>query len=162
VRFNVFLGGLAALMAGVSARYYLADSPPTTTLGPLLAARQANSTTTMSVSRTTLTPDPWQCITENITQYFDVPKPSGDLHDAIASYNGEVNKACLATAVGYEKRACTISNPTLWCGITAPAPLDVISSYSAYVSEAVTFWTAKSSTMSILSTSCAVAWGRPV
>ena len=31
-----------------------------------------------------------------------------------------------------------------------------------YVSEAVSFWTAGSSIMSILSTNCAVAWGRPV
>ena len=86
----------------------------------------------MSVSRTTLTLDPWQCITQYITQYFDVPKPTGNLHDAIASYNGEVNKACLAAAVGYEKRACTMSNPTLWCGFTTAALSDVLSNYSTY------------------------------
>ncbi|KAK4040101.1 hypothetical protein C8A01DRAFT_35882 [Parachaetomium inaequale] len=162
MRFNVFLGGLAALTAaaGVSARY-LADSPAATiTPDPLLAARQATPTTTMSVSRSTLTPDPWQCITENITQYFDVPKPTGNVFDAIASYNNEVNKECLATAVGYEKRSCTMSSPTSWCGFTTAAPADVLSSYSTYVSGVVSFWTAKSATMSILSTSCAVAWGR--
>jgi len=161
MRFNVFLGGLAALTAatGVSARF-LADSPATITLDPLLAARQATPTTTMSRSRSTLPPDPWQCITENITQYFDVPQPTGNVLDAIASYNEEVNKECLATAVGYEKRACTMSNPTSWCGFTTAAPADVLSSYSTYVSAVVSFWTAKSETMSILSTSCAVAWRR--
>jgi hypothetical protein len=101
----------------------------------------------MTVPRTTLKEDPWQCITENITQYFDVPTPTGNVFDAIASYNNEVNKVCLATAVGYEKRSCTMSSPTSWCGFT-------------YVSEVVSFWTAKSATMSTLSTKCAVAWGR--
>ena len=161
MRFNVFLGGLAALTAaaGVSARF-LADLPATITPDPLLAARQATPTTTMSVSRSTLMPDPWQCVTENITQYFDVPRPTGNVLDAIASYNSEVNKECLATAVGYEKRACTMSSPTSWCGFTTAAPVDVLSSYSTYISDVVSFWTAKSETMSILSTSCAVAWGK--
>jgi hypothetical protein len=114
----------------------------------------------MTVPRTTLKEDPWQCITENITQYFDVPTPTGNVFDAIASYNNEVNKVCLATAVGYEKRSCTMSSPTSWCGFTTAAPDDVLSSYSTYVSEVVSFWTAKSATMSTLSTKCAVAWGR--
>ncbi|KAK3303762.1 uncharacterized protein B0T15DRAFT_496293 [Chaetomium strumarium] len=161
MRFHICLGGLAALVAaaGISARF-LADSPPATTLNPLLAARQATPTTTVSLPRRTLTPDPWQCVTENITQYFDVPKPTGNVLDAINSYAAEVNKACLVTAVGYQQRSCTMSDIKLWCGFTTAAPADVLSSYSSYASEVVSFWTAKSSMISILSTSCPVAWGR--
>ncbi len=163
MRFNVFVRGLATLTlaTGVSARF-LADSAPMTALNRLHAEREATPTpTALSRTRTTLTPDPWQCITENITQYFDVPQPTGNVVDAIGSYAGEVNKECLATAVGYERLSCVITDPKLWCGFTTAAPADVLSSYSTYVSEVVSFWTAKSSTMSILSTSCPVAWGRP-
>ena len=163
MRFNIFLGGLIALTSaeGVFARF-LADSAPVTTLNRLHAERQATPTPTASSrTRTTLTPDPWECITENITQYFDVPQPTGNVIDAIGSYAGEVNKECLATAEGYERLSCVITDPKLWCGFTTAAPADILSSYSTYVSEVVSFWTAKSSTMSILATSCPVAWGRP-
>ena len=61
---------------------------------------------------------------------------------------------------GYERLSYVITDPKLWCGFTTAAPADVLSSYLAYVSEVVSFWTAKSSTMSILATSCPVVWGR--
>lgn len=58
---------------------------------------QTAATTAAAVYATTLFPsfpspatditrDPWQCATENITHYFDVPKPTGELLDALVDY----------------------------------------------------------------------------
>lgn len=120
-------------------------------------------TTTLqqSTTRSTLSPDPWQCVTENITRYLvNVPTPTGNVLSAIGSYGDEVVKECRATATGRAYVSCTVSDPKSWCGFTTAAPADILSSYSTYVSEVVSFWTSKSSTISILSTSCPVAWRR--
>jgi hypothetical protein len=95
----------------------------------LLAERQAISTAPRPAS--TLTPDPWQCITENITQYFDVPKPTGTLFDAIDSYGFDVAAPCRPTATGRDMLSCTVSDPKSWCSFTTAAPADVLSGYSA-------------------------------
>jgi hypothetical protein len=122
---------------------------------------KATTTLQQSTTRSTLSPDPWQCITENITQYFvNVPKPTGNVLSAIGSYGEEVVKDCKATATGRAYVSCTVSDPKSWCGFTTAAPPDILSSFSTYVSEAVSFWTPKSSTVSVLSTSCPVAWRR--
>ncbi|KAH6851103.1 hypothetical protein B0I37DRAFT_373203 [Chaetomium sp. MPI-CAGE-AT-0009] len=158
MRFNTVLGGLAAALgaaAGVSARF-LHDSPPATKLDHLLVERQATTTT---IVRPSLTPDPWQCITENITQYFDVPMPTGVLSEAHDSYAEDLAAPCLATAKGgRDMVACLDSDPKSWCGFTTAAPPNVLSDFSTYLSQAVSFWTANSETISILSTSCSVAW----
>jgi hypothetical protein len=160
MHFNVLFTGLTlATISGASARF-LPDSPPATRHDSL-ANRQATTTIQQSTTRSTLSPDPWQCITENITQYFaNVPKPTGNVLSAIGSYGEEVVKDCKATATGRAYVSCTISDPQSWCGFTTAAPPDILSSFSIYVSEAVSFWTPKSSTVSVLSTSCPVAWLR--
>jgi hypothetical protein len=105
------------------------DSHQATQPSPLLAGRQATSTAPRPAS--TLTPDPWQCITENITQYFDVPKPTGTPFDAIDSYDFDVAARCRATATGRDMLSCTVSDPKSWCSFTTAAPADVLSGYSA-------------------------------
>ncbi|KAH6613491.1 hypothetical protein F5144DRAFT_616417 [Chaetomium tenue] len=121
MRISIVLGGLVALATatGVSAKF-LHDSPPATRADHLLVERQEATTT---VRRPSYTPDPWQCITESITQV-----------------------------------ACLDSNPNSWCGFTTAAPASILSDFSTYLSSVVSFWTANSETVAILSTSCPVAW----
>ena len=140
---------------------FVPDSPPRTQMYELPERRAAQTaTTTLDPPVSTLEPDPWECIAENITQYFlDVPRPSGNVLDAIGLYGDEVAKPCLATQPNW--LSCTISDPKSWCGFTTFAAPSVLASYSTYVSAAASFFRAKSATMSILSTSCPVAWARP-
>jgi hypothetical protein len=153
-----FFGGVAVLTAaaGVSARF-LPDSPPVTrTLPDQLQNRQATATVAPPA---VISEDPWQCATEDITQYFDPPQPSANVLDAINSYGDGLVKPCVATAIGADVLSCTVTDPKSWCGFTTAAPSSILATYSTWVSEAVSFWTSKSSTMSVLATSCPVAWG---
>ncbi len=140
-----FSGSVTVILAaaGVSARF-LPDTPPITRMLPdQLQNRQA--TETEAPPAPIVSEDPWQCVTENITQYFDPPQPSANVLDAINSY-GDV-------------LACTVTDPKSWCGFTTAAPSSILTAYSTWVSEAVSFWTGKSSTMAVLATSCPAAWG---
>ncbi|SPN99248.1 uncharacterized protein DNG_02285 [Cephalotrichum gorgonifer] len=137
----------------------VAGVPPATRTS--LERRQADTTTAEPPART-ISEDPWQCITENITQYFvDLPTPTGNVQWELGSFGDKANEPCMATATGKDIFSCTISEPEQWCGFTTAMPADVLPSYSAYISSAVSFWTAKSATMSELATSCPVAWSRP-
>ncbi len=132
-------------------------------LAALAAAEGVATPTSMSTHvRTSLPPDPTQCTTENIAQYFDPPKPTGKVFDAIDRFAAGQNSACLATALPYQKVHCTFTDTSSWCAFTTAVPADVLSSYySTYVSAAVSFWTNKSSTMvfCLASHSSCVAFG---
>ncbi|KAI4858573.1 hypothetical protein F4820DRAFT_442207 [Hypoxylon rubiginosum] len=119
---------------------------------------RAESTSTIA---TAVTPDPWQCVTENITQYFNVPKPTGSLLDALISYGDELLDPCLATATGLDALSCSISETSAWCGFTTAAPSPVLPDYSSYGSAAASFWQAKSETISIIASDCPVGWSKP-
>jgi len=154
--------GIIALLLAFSALARLVpDLPPKTSMYQLPERRAApTATTTLEPPASSLESDPWWCIVENVTQYFvDVPKPTGDVLDAIGSYGDVMAKPCMATNSNWI--SCTISDPKSWCGFTTFAAPGVLSSYSTYVSAAVSFLRAKSETMSILSTSCPVAWAKP-
>lgn len=77
------------------------------------------------------------------------------------SFGGDVAKLCAKTATGIDILSCTVSDPKSWCGFTTAAPSSVLASYSTYVSAVTSFWKAKSETISLLATSCPVAWGKP-
>ncbi|KAI1772846.1 hypothetical protein F4818DRAFT_126412 [Hypoxylon cercidicola] len=109
----------------------------------------------------TQAPDPWQCVTENITQYFNVPKPTGTLLDALLSYGDELIEPCLSTATGLDILSCTVSETSAWCGFTTAAPSLVLSDYSSYGSAAASFWQAKSQTISVIASDCPVGWSKP-
>jgi hypothetical protein len=157
MHFNTLFTYLAALAA--------AD---TVAAGPLLARETAplanrettpTSTSTSTRTHTTLPPDPVQCATENISQYFDVPTPTDNVFDAIDTFGAEAFAACHATAV--RPVTCTFTDLKSWCAFTTAAPADALSSYSAgYLSSAVSFWTEKSASMSVLATICPRAWRR--
>ena len=157
--------GLVVLMFALSAFSRLVlDLPPKTQMLEVperIVHVAAQTPTTPDPPFSTIEQDPWQCITENITQYFDAPWPTGNLIDAIASYADVVDKPCRATATGADMLSCTVSDPKLWCGFTTFAAPDILTSYSTYVSAAASFVKANSATMSILSTSCPAAWARP-
>jgi hypothetical protein len=156
----VFLG--ASAFAALAGAAFVPDWPPATQTIDFLVERQATTAIPTPGSSTTYASiDPWQCVTENITQHFDGPTPTGDVLTAINSYGHELAKPCMATATGLDMLSCVVADSKAWCGFTTAAPSTVLSSYSTYVSSAVSFWTAKSATMSILSTSCAVAWALP-
>ena len=163
MHFHILFACLAAVAAvgGIAAGFL--PKPPRETArdhNSLLANRQATPTSTSTHVHTSLPPDPTQCATENISQYFDVPTPTGKVFDAIASFAGERNSACIATALPYEIVHCTFTDTSSWRAFTTAVSADVLFSYSTCVSAAVSFWTNKSSTMAVLSTRCPKAWGR--
>lgn len=112
-------------------------------------------------STSTISADPWQCVTENVTQYFNVPTPTGDLRTALVSYGEKLLGPCLATATEIDKLLCSITDTTAWCGFATAAPSAVLADYSSYISLAASFWRAKSETISIVSSRCPLWWARP-
>lgn len=113
--------------------------------------------TAAPTTTTTITPDPWQCATENITQYWDVPKPTSSLLDALNSYGAELVAPCRSTATGLDRLDCSVAT---WCGFTTAAPSSVLTDYLSYGSEAASFWVSKISTISLLSDYCPVTWAK--
>ncbi len=159
MHFSTLFACLAALAAAEGVAASFLPEPPRETA--LLANRQATPTSTSSFVHTSLPPDPTQCATENFSQYFNAPTPSGKVFDAIDSFAAERNSACLATAAPSNKVHCTFTDTSSWCAFTTAVPADVLSSYSStYLSSAVSFWTDKSSTMAVLATRCPKAWRR--
>lgn len=154
--------GFALLVASFGALASFVPELPLETSAPEPLQQRQAAITTQDPPTRTMSRDPWECLTENITQYFDfVPKPTGAVLSDINSFGYEVAAPCRATATGLGRFSCTVSDPRSWCGFTTFAAPDVLSSYSTYLSAAVSFCTEKSSTMSVLSTSCPVAWARP-
>ncbi|KAK2029533.1 hypothetical protein LX32DRAFT_693130 [Colletotrichum zoysiae] len=121
--------------------------PPLTTMEPPL--------TLTSTQR-----DPWQCATQNLSQYFDVPKPSGTLRAAIDNYVDELLKPCLETATGTGRFNCRVTESSQLCGFTtyASATPALITAFASYESAAASFWRSNSESVSSLSVECASAW----
>ncbi|KAI1474544.1 hypothetical protein F4774DRAFT_400154 [Daldinia eschscholtzii] len=120
--------------------------------------RQAATETSTATS--TQRPDPWQCATQNLTQFFDVPKPTGALLKALDSYGDELIKPCLSTATGLDILSCTVSNTSQWCGFATAAPTSVITAYSSYGELVASWWSEKSSAAVSLSAECPNSWQR--
>ncbi|KAI8200223.1 hypothetical protein K4K54_008869 [Colletotrichum sp. SAR 10_86] len=135
-----------------------------------LYARQATTVLPSSASMTsppltTLEPsstlrDPWQCATQNLSQYFDVPKPSGTLSAAIDMYVDELVEPCLETATGADLFNCRVTESSQLCGFTtfASATPALITAFASYESAAASFWRSNSASVSSLSVECASAW----
>lgn len=96
MHFTIFLRVIAALAAapGTSARF-MPGLPHVTQAS--LEQGQADPTTG-DVPEPTISEDPWQCSTDNITQYFDVPKPTGNIEEEIATFGYEAGEACRSAA----------------------------------------------------------------
>ncbi|KAK2013293.1 hypothetical protein LZ32DRAFT_658093 [Colletotrichum eremochloae] len=124
------------------------SSPPLTTMEP-------------SLTLTSTHRDPWQCATQNLSQYFDVPKPSGTLSAAIDMYVDELVEPCLETATGTDLFNCRVTESSQLCGFTtyASATPALITAFASYESAAASFWRSNSESVSSLSVECASAWG---
>lgn len=107
----------------------------------------------------TISEDPWQCVTENLTQYLDVPKPTGSLFSELHSYASKLYDPCLnalstATSLDY----CSFPPQSEWCAFTTAAPKDILSAYSSYANQAYSWWSARSSTIAFLREDCPNTW----
>ncbi|KJZ77659.1 hypothetical protein HIM_02836 [Hirsutella minnesotensis 3608] len=123
------------------------------------AAQAALYDTIFPSERPTATKDPWQCTTEKLPQYFDVPKPTGTLASAVQSYNFELIKDCQPTRLNvYGVPACAFPEPSKWCAFTTAAPSTLLPEYSSYASSASSWWAARSSTAVELAEECPREW----
>ncbi|KAK2051454.1 hypothetical protein LY76DRAFT_651278 [Colletotrichum caudatum] len=130
-------------VAAVSASTITVVAPGATT-APSLTSMSAPTLTTAEPSLTQ--PDPWQCATQNLSQYFDV---------------NELVEPCLETATGTNLFNCRVTEPSQLCAFTtyASATPALITAFASYESAAASFWRSNSASVSSLSVECASAWG---
>ena len=100
----------------------------------------------------TVTKDPWQCATSNISQYFDPPKPTGTLLSAIVSYADEIFESCSSAA------GCDFPPQSKWCRVTSAIKGTMIKSYVTYASSASSWVATKSGAMVAAATECPNTW----
>ncbi|PVH83225.1 hypothetical protein DL98DRAFT_585934 [Cadophora sp. DSE1049] len=109
----------------------------------------------------TIEPDPWQCVTENITQYVDVPKPTGSLLTALDSFGDKLIETCTPTETAFTALpSCPFPEKSLWCGFTTFVPTSLMSAYSSYGSSASSWLSAKSSAMASVTQQCPSGWSK--
>ncbi|KAF3026623.1 hypothetical protein E8E14_014438 [Neopestalotiopsis sp. 37M] len=152
--------GLVAITAGETAAY-LTDmnmSRATKVMHMTPIPRATETVETAEYDPRITTPDPWQCVNDNVTQYFDVPKPTSALSEALISYGQSLLEPCAATATD---RGCTITDDKVWCAFATAAPTSVLADYSSYGSAAASFWQAHSESIADVSTRCPQWWARP-
>jgi len=78
----------------------------------------------------TIGPDPWQCVTENITQYVNVPKPTGGLLTALDSFGDKLIETCTPTETAFTALpSCPFPEKSLWCGFTTAVPTSLLPAY---------------------------------
>ncbi|RSL92424.1 hypothetical protein CDV31_015168 [Fusarium ambrosium] len=121
--------------------------PATTVLVlQIMAAAASIFDTILPTTKGTITSDPWQCATQTFESYFDVPKPTGELLDAILDHGDVLLKGCESTmtdAMGMP--ACTFPPQSDWCAFTKSAPSSLLPAYSSYGSIASSWWAEHSS-----------------
>jgi hypothetical protein len=105
----------------------------------------------------TTTRDPWDCIPANLSQYIDVPKPTGALFSAFVEYGSRLQSAC--THTGLETSLCARGKSD-WCGLSTAAPPEVMGDLSSYGSAASSWWSAHSSAMTRDAERCPYTWKR--
>jgi hypothetical protein len=159
MRSSILLGGLVAFFTNVSLS---AGQTPSARSGSTIS--QAPKTTNSFVPTATLSPatsqspDPWQCATKNLTQYFDVPSPTAALLSALQSYGTVLNAPCIATATGLDYLSCTVSETTKWCAFATEAKPVIQPRYSAYGSAAASWYGARSSAIESAKKGCPITW----
>ncbi|RDL36322.1 uncharacterized protein BP5553_05674 [Venustampulla echinocandica] len=107
---------------------------------------------------TTTTRDPWECATENITNYFDVPTATGALDTALISYGRSLFQTC--TLTGLDRTACRNPDSSAWCAFDTVAPSTLLSAYSSYASLASSWWSNHKSGALSLASNCPQNWYR--
>lgn len=99
----------------------------------------ATDTVLFPTTRVTRT-DEWQCATENLSQYFNVPKPTATLSTALNSYGMELFKSC--TSTGLDKLTCPFPDKSKWCDFTSFAKPELLPAYTSFGSVAASWWSA--------------------
>lgn len=133
--------------------------PATLLISATTIAWAALYETILPSERPTATKDPWQCTTETLPQYFDVPKPTGRLASAVQSYNLELVKGCEPTGLNaHGIPVCAFPEPSKWCAFTTAAPSTLLPEFSSYASSASSWWSARSSTAIELAEECPSGW----
>jgi hypothetical protein len=123
----------------------------------LVAAAAASTIDTILLPTTRPTQtDEWQCATENLNQYFDVPKPTGALFTALDSYVLQLFKTCTSTEVN--RLACPFPDKSKWCDFTSVAKPTVLPAYTSFGSLASSWWSAHSAAASSLAQRCPYGW----
>jgi hypothetical protein len=84
--------------------------------------------TVLPTVQPTTTRDPWQCVVANLTQYFDVPKPTGSLLDALNSYADKLLEPCTLAPIDRIHGECFPAKED-WCKFTTAAPASVLPDY---------------------------------
>ena len=101
----------------------------------------------------TTSDDSWECLMENITQYFDVPTPTGALLTAYQSFGRDLYKPCLTQSDG-----CHFPDRTSWCGFSTAAPSSILSDYWSFASVASSWWSAHSIKAVSVAQECPYGW----
>jgi hypothetical protein len=109
------------------------------------------------IETSTSTRDSWHCIPANLSQYIDVPMPTGTLYDAFTQHGSRLRSACTFTGIETERCARAKSD---WCGLSTAAPPEVMGALSSYGSVASSWWSAHSSAMKQDIEMCPYTWGR--
>lgn len=103
------------------------------------------------------TTDPRQCATENMASLVNVPAtPTGDLLSAMYSHGSKIVTKCTATTDFVE--LCPIPPATSWCAFSTAILSSLSSDFASYVSSNRDFWTARSSTISVVAAECPRSW----
>ncbi|KAM0491922.1 hypothetical protein ACHAP8_010295 [Fusarium lateritium] len=117
--------------------------------------------TILPTTKGTITSDPWQCATQTFESFFDVPKPTGALLDALMDHGDAIQKGCKSTltdAMGMP--ACTAPPQSDWCAFTESAPSSLLTAYSSYGSIASSWWAEHSSEAMEYAEYCPNRWFR--
>ncbi|KAI9150513.1 hypothetical protein HJFPF1_10281 [Paramyrothecium foliicola] len=125
------------------------------------AQEWADSTVHEIVLQTTLAtdlePDHWECVIANLTQYFDPPRPTGALLDALDDYANDIIDTCTKTAGDETTDACWPSKEQ-WCGLTTAIPKSLAPDISSWGEAASSWWSAHSSAAVSLAEECPIGW----
>jgi hypothetical protein len=157
---SMFLSALVAFLANVPLSTGQAATPTARSASTISPAPLTTSFLPISTLPPTSrqSPDPWQCATKNLTQYFDVPKPSAALLSALESYGDVLLKPCLATATGLDILDCSVSETTKWCGFATDAKPAIQTRYSVYGDSAASWYGAKSAAIESVKKDCPITW----
>lgn len=103
------------------------------------------------------TTDPWTCVTESVKErYFNGPRPSGSLDEAMISYGSQLIETCKTS--GTYSYPCAFPDKTRWCGVTTALPASLLPAYSSYASNASSWWSVHSSSAVLVAQECPILW----
>lgn len=115
--------------------------------------------TILPTTAPSVTSDPWVCTTRTLEAFFDVPKPTGALLDALLDFGDDLMKGCEATFTDYNGLpVCEFPAHSKWCAFSSVAPATVQPEYTSYASAAHSFWAEHSSAAAQEAIYCPNRW----